>query len=767
MKKVPASLFHSLSFFSVAITCGLLPFLFLPSTISAIGAVKGVIFFVGIMLATLLWLIAQFLEGSIRFPKHAVIFGLGVWSALTFIGALSSPNVSLSLWGRGFSLDAFSTTLLLSLLTFLIATYTSEQRRLVQFFLTLFISAGVTLLLQAVLFFLQGTTFVQTHLFASVGSGSIVGTWLDFGYYAVLTFLLSLLTFEVLSPKGFLKKASGAVAILSLFALACVNASFVWIIMLGATLLIFVYKSSVERSLAANDMESALEHVPFPWLTFASLLVGLFFLISSGVVGNALARLTHINTQMVRPSFSTSLQLVKETALRDPLFGVGPGRFESAWNTFYPIEINQTAFWNTPFENGYSALLTQSVSRGIPTTLLFLFLLGFALFHAFKLFAYHFKDQFGRFIAASTFILLSTTIAFFLLGTPNLVLYVFLFVYLGIFVGLGVMVHTHDMKELNFLRDPRQSFIAIFSLAILILTSAASLYSSVRRFASVVVFNRALTAQTNEQALARLSLATTLSENDIYWRAKTSLLSSLFTGEAQAQNPDKTKLQTYFTGAEQSAQNALAWESTTPANWLTLAQVYQLALGSSEGVATNAFSAITKAEALAPKNPLYLLVHAQIMLAQKDTAGALALIDRAISLKGNYLDAYLLQAQIEQAAGNDTVARDTIALYTTVAPYDPEGFAVLGITERNLKKYDAALDAFMRARALSPRTVNYTILIIQTLYTEGNTELAETEKKNAIALFPDQKEILENIRPVVAPTPVPETTTPAPEEKKR
>lgn len=94
MKKISAQTFHKLSFFCIAILCGLLPFLFLPNGLSPVTAVKGIILFSGTFLGVAFWLIAQFLGGSISFPRHRVLLGLGVWTTLTLLAAFFQKMLS-------------------------------------------------------------------------------------------------------------------------------------------------------------------------------------------------------------------------------------------------------------------------------------------------------------------------------------------------------------------------------------------------------------------------------------------------------------------------------------------------------------------------------------------------------------------------------------------------------------------------------------------------------------------------------------------------
>ncbi|MDB5255055.1 MAG: hypothetical protein JWL92_431, partial [Candidatus Nomurabacteria bacterium] len=222
--------FNTISFSIITALAVLLPFFFLPATLGGLGATKAVVFYVAVFLAFSFWLIAQFLEGSFKVPKHWAFLGLGLWVVFSLISALTSQNTGVSLWGRGFAVDSFATVLVIGLFTFLVASFARDQRRLVQLFLAAFAGSVLTVFLQVVLYLTQKTHFVSTYLAHVSTQGTLVGSWVDFAYFVIFTFLLALLMFEVLMPKGFFKILSLVAIILSLTVLVFLNFTAAWII---------------------------------------------------------------------------------------------------------------------------------------------------------------------------------------------------------------------------------------------------------------------------------------------------------------------------------------------------------------------------------------------------------------------------------------------------------------------------------------------------------------------------------------------------------
>jgi cytochrome c-type biogenesis protein CcmH/NrfG len=744
--------FHAISFSIIIGICFLLPFFFLPATVAGLGSVKGVLLYVGVLLAFSLWIVAQFIEGSFKIPKNAAFAAMGVWILAVLISALMSANTPLSLWGRGFVIDSFATTLILSIFAFLVAVYAREQRKLIKLFLGAFAGSVLTVLLQVLLFVFGGTPFVSEFFGHVARQGTLVGSWVDFAHFVTFTFLLALLMHEVLSPRGFFRFLSLAAMVLSIIALAFLNFKAAWIITIIAALLVFVYKSSVERSISRlwhiDTQEEKPEQTPsrFPLMSFIALLVGLFFFLSSSSIGSSLANLANINFADIRPSFSSTMTVTRATLAQDPIFGAGAGRFADVWNLYHPIAVNQTAFWNTSFDSGYGWLWTHATTNGPIAALLLLAMIILAIVHGVRLFNATYPDRFTRFIAVTALIMLIAFAALILFASPGMVLILYGFMYLGMLVGVSTLAGRTKLATLNYLRDPRMSFFAILLLVVTAMVGFSAVYFAGTRFASVVAYNRAITATSFESAERRINRAISYSSNDIFLRARAALYTSQFGTIAAQQNPDRAALQTYFSAAEQSAQAALAWDNSSASNWLVLSQVYRLVVTPQSADAYNtAKVAADEAQKRNPNNPSYALNQAQLALSHRDNAGANAFIDQALQLKSDYLDAYVLRAQIRSAQGNTQAARDEIANYTRVAPFDAQGYVLLGNTEVELRNFQSALDAFARARQLSPNNPTITLSYVNALVSLGRRSDAIAELEQFKARYPQVQGVQEQI----------------------
>jgi membrane protein implicated in regulation of membrane protease activity len=289
----------------------------------------------------------------------------------------------------------------------MVATFARDQRKLVKLFLFTFVGSAITVFLQFILYISQNVPFVSKYLGHVANQGTLVGSWVDFAYFVTFVFVLALLMYEVLIPKGFFKILSFITMLVSLLALVFLNFKTAWIVALVSSLVVFVYKSSVERSLSSRipkliteeqGEDEVVEKQKFPIMSMVSLLVGLFFLLSNTSIGSSISQSVGISFNDIRPSFTTTTQVMRSSIFHDPLFGAGAGLYSDVWNLHYPTIINSTLFWSSPFESGFNVLESLISTNGLLPVIALIFVLIFSLIHGFKLFNCQFPDRFTRFM---------------------------------------------------------------------------------------------------------------------------------------------------------------------------------------------------------------------------------------------------------------------------------------------------------------------------------------------------------------------------------
>lgn len=735
----------TLSFYLIVGLCAVIPFVTLGGSVG-IGSVKGVVLYTLVLVASILWVLGRFFAGSLEFPRHRLFALLGGWVVVTSISAIASANRTISLWGRGFAMDSVATVLVLALFVFLVAMYAREQRKLVTLFLASLAGSVVAIVLQIVLYIARVAP-----------DTTVVGSWVDFGYFVALTFVLALMMYEVLAPKGLFKVLSLSAMILSMLVLVVLNFNIAWSVVIVSSLLVFVYKSSVERAVEKSRSRFAIA-------SFLSLVLGLFFLLTSASIGIRIARVAGMSMNDIRPSFAATTHVMRASLLHDPILGAGPGRFAQVWDLYRPIGVNQTVFWNTSFDAGYSTLETVITTNGVLGGLVVIVLMLYALIYGFRLFSHQFPDRFSRFIAVSSLIMFGAFVGLYVCFAPGLVLVVWGCMYLGLLLGVSILIGRIKVVEVGYLRDPRTSFLVILVLVLAMIGGCFAIYRSIHRFGAVVWYNRALRSADPATAARGLDRAIAHDPNDIYMRTRAALFAGQFGATAAAQDPDKVVLQTAFAQAESSARAAVAWDRTNAINWLALSQVYQLVAVDST---TDAYSAARDSAVAAldrnPTNAFVLHNLARLALVAKDTTTALGYLDRELAAKPDYLDAYILKAQIRSQAGERSALIQELAAYVARAPRDEKGYLLLAQAYGGTHDYRSALDAYNAARILNTQDPNPVLGIVNTYIALGDKDNANKALDAFVTLFP-QVDGIDAKRTQIQAISQP-STTPSPKKK--
>ncbi|MEO5635457.1 MAG: hypothetical protein ABIS26_00930 [Candidatus Paceibacterota bacterium] len=513
--------------------------------------------------------------------------------------------------------------------------------------------------------------FQTVHLFLpkvlSLGvladkTGNVLGSWNSLGLFAGFSLLMSLIIVEFFLTTKREKAILSGLIILSLIIAAVVNFSLVWTLVGAFSVIIFIYKASLisknKKVDSGADMESRMAN--FPVFSFAIIIVSLLFFISGNLLGGFITNKLHIQNSEVSPSLSSTMQVTKSVLKTNPIVGVGPNRFGTAFAMHKPLAINNSQFWDTFFNSGSGLLPTMVSTTG------YLGILAWLVF--FALFLYSgIKSIFSRtekeinwermaFFVLSLYLFVS---AFFYSTGP--VIFLLALAFAGVFVGLSSSHQIKGEVTLMFLNDHRKSFFSMLFLVLLIILSVAVSFKYIERLISVSYFGKTVNASTVPLAESNISKALTLYQNDLYLRTYAQvylvkLNSQVQTGSTPT-DADKASIQATLDQAVNGARLAIAYDPRNYLNFQTLGSVYQTAatLGVKDGY-TKAVEQYKIASTLNPNNPGLRLAMATASFADGKIQDAKDYINQALELKPDYIEALLVFSQIAKSEGDTTSA---------------------------------------------------------------------------------------------------------------
>ncbi|MBI4118258.1 MAG: tetratricopeptide repeat protein [Parcubacteria group bacterium] len=725
------------------------------------------LFIAAIALATLvLWVVARLKEGAISIPKSPILLAAFAIVVVFILAALFSPVMSVSLGGVAYEFGtALSFAFLFVLLVLVSALFRNAYWVSLSYF-ALFLSFLVAFVYHA-LRLVVGVDFLDFGIFTSE-SMSLLGKWNDFGIFAGLVALLTLMIIELSYPQGRMRIFAYTLLGAALIVLATINFSVSWILLGGTALVMVVYHLSVTRFVETQRKKV----YAFPVTALVVLLIASVFLMAGSAIGNAIRQYVPLPSVVeVRPSWSATVDIIKQTWKEQPLVGNGPNRFNISWLLHKPDAINATQLWNTDFRHGVGLIPTYAVTAGLLGLLAWLVFFGTFLYSAARsLFA--FSDTRTNYLVLSSFVAalyLWLTAIFY---TPGVTIVAFAFFFTGIFIALLAQKKEIPSIEFSYIRDPRTGFFSVLALVALLVVTAGGMYDFGKRGLSLLSYHQGSVAAAEgnlDKADAALVRAGALQDSDVVYRSLSEIrigrLSTLLGRQDLSPDNARAEFQNILGSTIDAAQNAVRYDTTNYRNWLTLSRVYTAVVPLNvTGAYENAKAGLEQSRLYNPKSPELFLEEARLEAGRGDNDKARELIQQSLVLKNNYTDAIFLLAQMQIDEGNVKDAIRSVEQASIIDANNPGVFFRLGLLRYANKDYRGAASAFERAVTLLPDYANAQYYLGLSLDMIGESERAIAIFDGLTKTNPDNediKNILENLKDGRAPFAERKTASPA------
>ena len=637
-----------ISFWSFFIVVALLPIFVIPFVNIPIETSKTVLLVLGTAISFIAWAAARFSDGRVVLPKSKLILVLFAISIFTLISSFFSGSIKMSLFGVMFDLGSFYFSLFLSVFLLNTALVVNNENRAKLILKGVILSSIFLFVFQIARFFIPNTLSLGI---LDDKTSNLLGSWNAFGIFAGALAMISMFSLEFLSPTKKKKAVLVALLVVSLILIASVNFSLIWRLLGILSLVIFVYKIS----LFSFKKDEAQTNKKFPTTSFAVIIVSLLFFISGQFIGSYLPNVLGLLNIEVNPSYSTTWQVTKSVFKADPLFGIGPNKFADAWSLYKPSLINSSQFWNTSFSNSFGLIPTLMISGGILVALLWLVFLILIFFIQLKKLLNLMKEKYDHTLVLYLLLALYMFLVS-ILYPAGLVLFVMGFVFLGVFIGLySSRVNTYI--NINFLDDPRKSFVSILTLVVIIIATSGITFKFMEKFVSVYYYGRVVNATEVESAEKYIRKALLLNQNDLYLRTYSqvylSKLNNLISKGDNLTDSEKVLLQTSIDEAVNGAVLATKYNKENYLNFEILGFVYKNAasLGIKDA-SSKAIESYTEASRLNPINPLMKLEIARTYFIDKNIKSAREFALQSIAIKPNFGEGLIFLAELEKGEGN-------------------------------------------------------------------------------------------------------------------
>ncbi len=342
----------------------LLPLFFLPFNANVLEMNKQLLLVVFSSVLLVVWFIRIIAAGELKLKKGLLNLGIVIFLVFYLVSTILSKNFYQSLVGiSGMVAEAFSSVLALAVIFFLLVNNLKNHRHVLNLIYALVFSGVIAGLFGV--FQLLGKYFLPFE-FAKVVTFNTVGSVNSLEIFLGCLLILSAALF---AGKGscwrqifFGLAAVGFLALILLF-----NFNNVWWALLVATIII------IALGIINSDRVSSLRLIlPMVILAFSVLML----LTGS----NIFAKWLNVTTE-VSPSPIATLEIDRQVLKENLFFGTGPDSFSYDYGLYRSASLNQTAFWNVRFLQGYSKLFTQPAILGVFGAASWLIILvGFAIY---------------------------------------------------------------------------------------------------------------------------------------------------------------------------------------------------------------------------------------------------------------------------------------------------------------------------------------------------------------------------------------------------
>lgn len=789
MKKYLSISFDKLAFGLLMLLFFALPILVVPAYNISFDISKKFFLIGVVLLATILWLIGRLEENRFTVPKNNILTASGFVGLVFLVSAVVSSSVRPSLIGLGYEQLTFFSIFVYLLLVFISSILFQNKKRLISFYLSLFVSSTIVFVFQGLrlLWAMAFSAPFPLTLFAN-SAVNLVGKWNDLGIFFGLIVILAVAIKELLpsiqgkSYRSFLT----AVLVSALVGVAVVNFYAVWVLIAVGSLLIFVYSISFNDRIQSRNLgrPGALRLGRPVFLVF---LLALSFAVVGRNDSWVSNKINNLNQQLgisafeVRPSWGGTVFILGRTLKSDPIFGVGPNKFADQWVKNKPVGVNDTMFWNIDFNLGISFIPTVIVMTGLFGALALLGLVVVILLYGTRGLFTLSADQSSRSLTAITFVGLLYLLATQFLYTSDTVILALTFGFIGLLVAVLGESGTVKNLDISLLRDPKTSFISVIVFVVVILVSVVGGYFVSQKLFSVIAFQKAVTAfsvdNDIDKAYAAIERVNKLSAEDVYYRALTELnllqITDLLNGPKQTEAVLADKLKAIVLAAQTNADKAINLNPDNYLNWTAKARFYEVLVPPPLAI-PEAYdqSVLHYKEAIKrnPNNPAILFSLAQLEASQGKVVAAKEYLNQAIAQKRNYTNALFALAQLELDNGDIKGVIKKVEQGVFLSQNDLGLLFELGFLYYRDGNYEGAVQVLTRAISLNRDYSNARYFLGLALDRLGRVEEALPQFIEIQKLNPDNQEvkaIISNLRAgnsalYQAPAPAPEKRKEAP-----
>lgn len=372
------------------------------------------------------------------------------------------------------------------------------------------------------------------------------------------------------------------------------------------------------------------------------------------------------------PSFETSWQISVDALKINPLFGMGPGNYLTAFSRFVPLEYNQTDIWSVRFNSARNFAFTAITEVGIA---------GMAAFSVLLLALIKKVRENKKIEDEKLMSLIIMTIMLFIFPPSPVTLTLF-------FIFLALSSHSEAGLEMLNFEGTKNSRLPILVLTVpMFAVSAVVAFYSTTVLAADIQYRSALDsiAQNNGGA-AYETLQSAITANPLIDRYRVSYaqvnlaLANSVASKEEVTDQDRATIAQLIQQSIREGKNAVALNPTKASNWEILGGIYRQIAPLAEGANTFAAQTYAQAIALDPINPNTRIALGGVFYSAAQYKNAIDTFNLAVRVKPDHANSYY---NLAVAYREDNQIDNAIAAISQV----------LGLVDPSTQDYEVARKA--------------------------------------------------------------------------
>lgn len=587
-----------------------------------------------------------------------------------------------------------------------------------------------------------GTSLLPTIF--SDRSVNLVGKWNDLGLLVGLLVLLLVIALEYGDLSQARKVGVYVATAFSVLLLAIINFPLVWTLLLVFCLALGLWSFVTKRS--ADASVGYIHSVP--WVPVVGAFLSFVLLLWGTVVNTGLTGIFPVSTLEVRPSFSSSLDVVKDahgSSIEKFMLGTGPQTFGQEWVMHKPASVNQSLFWSLDFNVGFSTFVTALGTVGLVGVLAWLvplLLVLLALVYAVRSAHFNVREKlFSMYLGFASLFLWGGIIFY----VPSEIVILLAFAMCG--AMLGFVLSKRDVSEHVHTRTTYSlSWVAVVVLVVLVGWTTVGMS---RRLVAEAYTNQGLLALQQgsaDQAIAFATKSQSIEKNGDNLRLGVDAgLTKLQQIAAAATTPSQQQLQEFAMQAQKTiplGQAAIAKNPQDYRAYLSLGRVYDfLASLKVAGGYENAKAAYDAAAVRNPTNPQIPLLLARLEAQHGNLQGVQTYLAQALTMKPDYTDAILFVVQLNVAQKDIPNAIRAATAAVQSAPGVPSIWFELGLLYYSAGDIANAIPPLEQAVKLQPDYANAKYFLGLSYAGQNKNQDAITQFNDLQKTNPDNQEV--------------------------